>query len=302
MKVSIISGFYNRAGVVKESVKSLLNQTFDDYEVIIFDDASSDGTYTELMKLKCDKLTVIRHKENIGFVNGLIHAINSSKGDFIAIHGSGDVSLPERLQTQYEFLVSHPDYCMVDCVYHNINENGKIIKKKLPVNKNITHNYLMSKSNPFNHGGVMYRRNVYFECGGYNKNFMYSQDFELWLRISKKGKTIILDKLLYIRNILLDGVSYNPKKSIEQRKFSMAARIINKNEVVADDVQSIFNLIPTNHPKIQEHIFRMVLVSFKYRRVDAIKEYYKYISLRRNKLLVFFMIKFVKLFEKRLPT
>ena len=107
-RVSIVSAWYNRADHVATSIGSLLAQTHDDLEIIVCDDGSTDATLAELRKFDDPRL-IVQTQANAGFVTTMNRMIASATGDYIAVHGSGDESLPERIARQAAVLDEHPE-------------------------------------------------------------------------------------------------------------------------------------------------------------------------------------------------
>lgn len=225
-KVSVVTGFYNRCEHLERTIESILNQTYSDFELIVFDDASTDGTASRLLELKekydDPRFRFIIHEENKGFVKGLSEAISGAKGQYIAVQGSGDVSLPRRLELQAEFLDANPSVGAVGGAIYNIQEDTGTRNPQRFEKPIATFDDLLT-SNPFTHGEVMYRLDLYKSIGGYRSGFTFAQDRDLWLRMAKKADLGIIPDFLYHRYTLLDGVSFVPDKTIRQRCFSEAA-------------------------------------------------------------------------------
>lgn len=225
--VSIVSGYYNREDYVDDSIQSLLDQTYRNIEIVVFDDCSTDGTYKKLIAFeqKDDRVKIIRHEVNRGFVRGLIEAIRITKGKYIAIHGSGDYSYPDRIKLQSEALEQYPNVGVVGSFIENVRmedsihgkkEHRKLVDKKLMGSAKEQ----LLRSNPFSHGEVMYRRELYDQVGGYRELFKFAQDRDLWCRMSMVCDFYIVPQLLYKRYELADGVSFSINKVIIQRVLS----------------------------------------------------------------------------------
>ena len=225
--ISVVTGFYNRGSFVKSSIGSLLNQTYQNIEVIVFDDNSTDNTYEELLKIKDKRLRVIRHSINVGFVTGLINAIKQSSGEYIAIHGSGDISRPERLQKQYEVLSSSDEIGVVGCNVLNFDRvsDGRMIntERKCKADRKSKAD-LIDGGNCFTHGEVMMKRKYYDMVGGYRRAFYYTQDRDLWLRLMDVCKFGVVDEILYERIYIPNSLRFNLEKVIIQKKYSELAR------------------------------------------------------------------------------
>jgi len=227
MKVSVITIYYNRERYVTESIQSLLNQTYTNIEIIAVDDGSTDGTFQKLSEFNDPRLTVYTHP-NMGFVKSLIEAIQKSTGELIAIHGSGDISLPQRIEKQVKIMQQFPNVGIVGCYVDELDlVSGKTMQRRPYIShtKNLTDQII--RSNPFTQGEVMFRRSVYEQAGGYREFFKYSQDRDLWLRMSLITDFYIIDEVLYRRFTLPGGVSRTIEKVIMQKYFvSLACQCI----------------------------------------------------------------------------
>jgi glycosyltransferase involved in cell wall biosynthesis len=232
--VSIVSGFYNRGHVLDKSVMSLLTQTYSNVEVIIFDDCSTDDTPERLAALaeRYPQLRVIRHHTNIGFARGLIAAIADARGRYIAIHGSGDISLPERIAKQVEALETRPEVGVVGCYYDNVIDESGIYRRRRIIADDVSQADLLER-NMFSHGEVMFRRSAYDRVGGYRPGFRFALDYDLWLRMRAVTKFFTVKEVLYERHVQADGVSYAPDKFLRQSRYIIAARAMAQAEQAA---------------------------------------------------------------------
>ncbi len=217
--VSIVSGYYNRGEFVDESIQSLCDQTYENIEIIIFDDCSTDNTYKKLkvFEEQDSRVRIIRHESNKGFVKGLIDAIATTKGEYIAIHGSGDFSYPTRIEEQVKVLEERPEVGVVGCIVENISFKNDKEEKEI-FNFNIDGNCweILHEKNVFTHGEVIFRRKLYNAVGGYREFFTFAQDYDLWARMSLMCNFYSVNRPLYGRKILEESVSKNPFKSSKQ--------------------------------------------------------------------------------------
>ena len=223
--VSIITGYYNRQDQVSESIKSLINQSYQNTEIIIFDDCSTDDTYNRLNEFAVldSRIQLIKHEKNIGFVQGLIEAINVSKGEFIAIHGSGDLSYENRIEKQVACLLKMTSVSVVGCHFYN-SRKGKVIDTIKHTNE-LGFKKKLLKRNVFSHGEVMFRKSTYDKVGGYRPFFQYSQDYDLWCRMSLISDYYIIQEVLYTRNNDSDNaVSNSTLKLVRQAVLEVFIR------------------------------------------------------------------------------
>lgn len=262
-KVTAISVFYNRAELVAESVASLLDQTYSNYEVVLVDDGSTDGTLEELEKFADPRVRILHHG-NMGFVRSVRRAIEESEGEFIAIHGSGDVSYRERIQKQAEYLERHPDVGLVSSHSEKI---GLVTGKRVvaqPRNEELN----LIEDSPLGHGEVMYRRDAYEKAGGYRAFFTYSQDYDLFLRMSEFTGIHIIQEVLYRKFSQPDGVSGVPHKRYlqcfynEMAKDCAKARLSGEGDLVERFGNAAWIMRPTstNGAKLAAPTVKMALI------------------------------------------
>ncbi len=220
--VSVISVFYNRTERLEESVRSLLDQTYAHLEIILVDDGSTDGTGEMLDRFAGENIVVIRHT-NRGFTTSLVEAIGASRGEFIAIHGAGDLSAPSRIEKQVRRML-WPDEpgivascCLTDKPFqpepmlHRPRLSGDLRKDLLV-------------RNVFLHGEVMFRRTAYERAGGYRPFFRFGQDYDLWLRMSEFTQAAFVDEVLYTRHIATGSLTADPVRTAAQTRLAVFAR------------------------------------------------------------------------------
>lgn len=222
--VTIVSGFHNRGEYVERTMDSLVNQTYSNLNIIVFDDCSNDDTYDKLLQYSShNNVTILRNAKNLGFVKSLSLILENLETDYIAIQGSGDVSNLERIELQVNILNSSDKIAICGSYVQNIDEKNNVtnlIQRKMQYH----HNDLLT-GNPLIHGETMFRYDLYKKCGGYDVFYKFAQDRDLWLRMTKFGSIYVLPSILYYRYINETGVSYNLKKMIEQKKFAFVATL-----------------------------------------------------------------------------
>lgn len=226
-RVSVICGYYNRSELVDRTLQSILSQTERDLELVVFDDASTDRTLARIEqfadRVRDGRLKIRVHEVNRGFVRGLSEAIESTDSEYIAIQGSGDVSLPMRLERQLGVLREQPKVGVVGCWYYNVIERDSVRRLRKPDAGSASLSSLL-KANVFSHGEVTMRRSTYEAAGGYRTAFRNSQDIDLWLRMIRLSTFDTVPEVLYERYVQFDGVSYRPESMSMQTRYSIAAR------------------------------------------------------------------------------
>ena len=196
-RVSVLMSVYNCRDYVRQAMESIYRQTYGDFEFVIVDDASTDGTSEILEALKDERTVIVRNATTVGLTRSLNIGLRHCRGVYVARMDADDLSLPERFAKQVEFLDGHPDIALVGSSYYRINGSGAVEKViRVPTDDAQIRRWLEQKS-PFGHGTVMIRREVLAGCGGYNEAFACSQDFELWLRLVETHKMANLAEPLY---------------------------------------------------------------------------------------------------------
>lgn len=189
-KISIIMGVYNLKNEheINVTVDSILGQTFNDWELLICDDGSSNNTMEILKKVeKRDKrIKILNYEKNQGLATALNKCIEKSEGEFIARQDSDDISYPERLEKEMNFLLNNPEYDFVGCNANLYDENGvwgKYLTKEIPTKKD----FLWTTQ--FLHPTVMFRRESLIKAKMYRvaKETKRCQDYDLFMRMYGLG-------------------------------------------------------------------------------------------------------------------
>jgi glycosyltransferase involved in cell wall biosynthesis len=270
-RVSVITGYYNRRDHLEPTIRSILDQSFTDLELLVFDDCSPDGSSERLQELVAEfadpRLKPILHQTNKGFTRGMIDAIAQAQGEYIAVQGSGDISLPTRIEKQVALLDARPEVGAVGCHYTNVVAESGVRRERTPNADGATLETLIAE-NVFSHGEVMFRRSVYEQAGGYRAPFVNSQDIDLWLRMVRHARLATVPEQLYDRYVRMDGVSYAPKKFAVQARYSMLARRFARMAPAEAEAalarlaaEGPLALVPHDDPELQRRYIRSTLRS-----------------------------------------
>lgn len=204
-KLSVIMSVYNGGKYLEESIESVLNQTFKDFEFIIVNDGSTDNTKEILEKFseKDKRIKIIENKENIGLTKSLNKCIKLSKGEFIARMDADDISCSERFEKQVKLLdISNAG--VISCNTLLIDKKGNLLRKiKLP--KRIKS--VLKKRNCLIHGSLMFNKKILKNLNGYNERMILAQDYELLLRLSHKFKIGFVQEFLYKHRVHKKNIS-----------------------------------------------------------------------------------------------
>lgn len=198
-KISVLMPVYNGEIYLRESINSVLNQTFTDFEFIIIDDGSTDSTWEILTTYtKQDpRIKLFKNEQNIGLTNSLNKGLNLAKGEYIARQDADDVSLPKRFEKQTELLDNSPETILVSCDIDTIDSEGRLIGKiQRSCDPKLVPWYLLFYNHVAGHSQVMFRRKPVLDLDGYSHVNRYSEDYELWSRLAQIGDIVILPEAL----------------------------------------------------------------------------------------------------------
>jgi len=221
-QISVVMSVFNGASHLEEAITSILQQTFANFELIIVNDASTDATGDILEKFDDCRIRVITNPNNLGLTRSLNIGMAAARGKYIARMDADDLSLPHRLERQWQFLESHPDYALVGSSYYRIDEQGEIRALIQVLTEDADIRAGLTQQNWFGHGSVMMRREAVEQVGGYDEDFTYAQDYDLWLRMSEHVKIANLEEPLYCWRVSASGISRSKMK--EQEYFAGLAR------------------------------------------------------------------------------
>ena len=204
MEVSVIMSCYNSQANVGRAIESILNQTYEDFELLICDDGSIDNTYETISEYKRldERVKIFKNKKNIGLTKSLNILVNEAKGIYIARQDDDDISSNVRLNTQISALKNEN----LDFITSRAIVLGS--KRLIPgFSFYLSTSLVMNFKNPFIHGSLMIDKKVLNKVGNYDERFYYAQDYKLFSDLLTTGcKYKIIKTPLYELN-LKDNIS-----------------------------------------------------------------------------------------------
>nr|WP_162607019.1 glycosyltransferase [Lactobacillus gallinarum] len=179
-------GTYNAQNAIKESVRSIEKQTYQNWEFIICDDCSQDATKEILDKIakEDDRIKVIYNSKNEGLAKSLNHCLEYVHGNYIARMDSDDISLPKRLEIEMKYLLSNPSVDIVGTNMIVFDENGDRGIMKYP---KVVNDEAFLHGNPFAHPTILAKKKIFTDTGGYSGNIRKTEDLDLWFRVISNG-------------------------------------------------------------------------------------------------------------------
>jgi glycosyltransferase involved in cell wall biosynthesis len=196
-RISVLVPVYNAGPYLQEMLASLQRQTYTDYEVVLVDDGSTDGSAEILDEAaRADqRLRILRLPKNQGIVGALNHGLQACRGEFVARMDADDIALPDRLMQQVAHLEAHPDVAALSTGLAYIDAAGRSlarVRRPLPVDH-------LLRANPLLHPTVMLRRQI-LDAGGlrYRPEFALAEDYYLWMELSRHGRLASLDEVMVL--------------------------------------------------------------------------------------------------------
>ena len=211
-RVSVVIASYNHAPYVRPAIESVLEQSFQDFEILVTDDGSKDRTPDEVRDIPDPRITLEVFPNNRGACVAMNAAIRRAKGDYIAVLNSDDLFLPGKLEKQIAFLDANRQVGAVFAYPTFIDGKGKPIAEKDTYYKGtfIVENrsreewlrHLFFRGNVFCHPSVLIRKRCYDEIGCYNPALAQVPDFEMWVRLLQRFDVHVLKEPLVALRIL----------------------------------------------------------------------------------------------------
>lgn len=198
--ISVLMPVFNVRRYITTAIESVLTQSCRDFEVILIDDGSSDGTGDLLERYAAaDKRVRLIRRENKGLTPTLNEALRLARAPFLARMDGDDISYPGRFEKQVRFLQDHPDHVLVGCRCLLIDPAGRPIclKRSTEASHAQIESLLLRMDWPLVHPAVMMRTNAVRQVGGYDERWQCNEDHDLFLRMAEVGKLANLTEVLF---------------------------------------------------------------------------------------------------------
>lgn len=236
VKVSVVMAVCNGERYLEKSVSSVLRQSFADFELIVVDDGSTDGTPDSLARWsRDDPRIVVICQENCGLTASLNRAISVAKGSYLARQDADDVSMPERFERQVRYLDERPSVGAVGTATEVIDQKGLVIGVlHTRQGTEEVRRGLLTVRATLVHGSVMMRRQAFDAVGGYRDAFRFSQDFDLWLRMAERFDLDNLPEILCRWRMNPEGV-YATRRATQLKYGGVALAFAREREIYGHD-------------------------------------------------------------------
>lgn len=201
--VSVCISVFNAERYLRPAVDSILQQSFPDFELLLLDDGSGDGSWKILQEYAArDGRVRIVSRENRGVPKTRNELLAMAKGEFIAVMDADDIALPDRLARQVEFLQQRPEVVCVGGSYQLIDEAGRLVLDRfaVPESDAEVQAQLLAGFGGMHHPCLLIRRSAMLQVGGYTETMVTGSDIDLCLKLGEVGQLVNLtDPVLQYR-------------------------------------------------------------------------------------------------------
>lgn len=237
-KVSILMPIYNTASYLKEAVDSILAQTYTDFELITLDDCSPDNAREILDQYSDERIVRYKGVTNRGLSNVLNVGLTMAKGEYIARMDSDDVSFPERLATQIQFMEQHPEVDLCSCGMELFEARSEVWTRNADPRKVELEALFFS---PILHASSLWRRDSFEKHGLiFDQDMVPAEDYDLWVRALLCRLTLVnMPQVLYRYRIRPNQATSNSEacnaKVLEIRRRYLQATLPALSEGYVED-------------------------------------------------------------------
>jgi glycosyltransferase involved in cell wall biosynthesis len=229
-QVSVVMASYNHAQFVGDAIESVLQQSFQDFEFIITDDGSTDGTPDVIRRFIDSRIDLEVFTTNQGACEATNHCIDRARGNYVAVINSDDFFLPGKLARQVAILDAEPKLAAVFGLPHFVDEAGAQLRSQdnhfanvfsaAPADRFAWLRHFFLRGNALCHPTVMVRRRIYSELGTYNVALRQLPDFDMWIRICAQYPIRVLPEPMTAFRVL-DGLRNTSARTPETTRRTL---------------------------------------------------------------------------------
>jgi glycosyltransferase involved in cell wall biosynthesis len=230
-QISIITVTRNRAGFIAKAIESAQKQSFTDWELLVLDDDSNDGTgaILEAFMTKDNRIKYYKNSPALGISKNRNLGLSKASGKYIAVLDSDDEWIDkDKLQKQFNFLENNPDYVLIGSNIKIVNEKGNFIKNTdfVTEDKGIRNKILAVNQIP--HSSVIYRKDFSDKISGYDEKLSCVEDLDFFLRLGKLGKFKNLKENTTAYTKHSEGISHKKRLAMSWNHFKIVLKNFGK--------------------------------------------------------------------------
>lgn len=244
-KVSVCVPVYNGEKYIEQTIKSVLEQSFTDFELVIIDDASTDKTWEILKNFSDDRIRLVKNEKNVGMVANWNCCLDNSKGEYLQILCHDDYLSEDCLEKKVKIFNNHKDISLIFNSTYIVNDNNKIVMKRRPFQseklfngKEIGYRSFTQKNLYGEPSNVMFKREISKKVGYFDDRLCYAIDWDYWIKLSLMGNVYYIDDFLVYFRVSNTSATSNLLKI--------------KEKLVQDDNQFIKNCLENKIFKLKK--------------------------------------------------
>ncbi len=193
--ITVLMPVYNGEKFLREAIESVLNQTYEDFEFLIINDASTDSSRDIIGSYDDPRIRLIDNEKNMGVTASLNKGLKLAQGTYIARMDADDISLPQRLEKQLACIAEHKNTGLVTSWYDIINDRGETVSTHRPDFEYEDIYYTLTFYNCLGHSTAFYDSKLVLKLGGY-PSYKRAQDYALWFKLSRAARVEIIKEVL----------------------------------------------------------------------------------------------------------
>ncbi len=262
-KISVLTPAYNVSEYIGESIESILSQTSDDFEYVILDDCSEDNTWDIIQNYASndERIIALKNEKNLGIAGNRNEALKHAQGKYIVWQDSDDISLPQRLEKQSQFLEAHPEVGIIGGFLQFFDKKGLGGIRKYPFDdESIRRNIF--KYSPVAQPAAMIRKQCLDEAGEYDLRYPPADDLDMSFRIGQKYKFANLQEIVVHYREHDASATYSKLKHIETKTLELRKKYAQTEHYEMSTSDKIYNYLQASSMHIMPAKLRIGLFNF----------------------------------------
>lgn len=248
--ISVVMPAYNAGDYICEAIESVLNQTYQNLELLVVDDASTDDTRAKIRPYSDPRIRVFKNPKNLGKTASVNSVFKACRGSLVTIHDSDDVSLPNRFAVQVEIMLSNPELVMCGTNFITVDIRGKEVERSKLLIENATLKLGLEINSQFHGPTVVFRHQEAQKLGDIYRPFFkdYNEDYDFCCRVSELGEVTNSQEHLYRYRITPGSLSRSltPQKKISMRivqHLALQRKQTGEDDIIRGKVQELEEML-----------------------------------------------------------
>lgn len=260
-KISVIIPAYNAENYIEESIKSILNQTFSDFELLILDDASTDNTYSKAANFKDSRIRLERNDKNLYIAANRNKGISLANGKYIVWQDADDISYLNRLEEQYSFMEKQPEVGICGSYLEIFDHKGTSHIRKYETTDEKVRSTIFRYS-PVAQPSAIIRKECFDKVGSYNLDMPPAEDIEMSFRIGQHYKFANIPKPLIRYRVHRQSATYAKLKLIEDNTMKVRRDFVSNPAYRFTLYDEVYNFLQKASLELMPSEFRITLFNF----------------------------------------